>query len=55
MVVRLSALRAGRALPATERFLILICYNMRKPQGHIATGRIGEIEKLNDLIGESNR
>jgi hypothetical protein len=47
MVVRLSALPAGRPLPSA-RFLVLTRISVKRlsqPQGHIAAGRIRSIEK----------
>jgi hypothetical protein len=54
MVVRLSALRAGRLLPP-GKYLVLICWRLSRPQGHSAAGRIRPIEKSSDLIGNRTR
>jgi hypothetical protein len=48
MAVRLSALRASRALPQEGSSGNHFCYSMSKHQGHVA-GKLKK--KFNDLIG----
>jgi hypothetical protein len=45
MAVRLSALRAGRALPPRIFLVLISVKRLSRPQGHIAAGRIRSIEK----------
>jgi hypothetical protein len=54
MAVRLSALSAGRPLPARKIPGPHLCYRLSQPQGHSAAERIWSIEKSNDLIGNRN-
>jgi hypothetical protein len=54
MAVRLSALRAGRALHPRNLPGTHFCYRLSRPQGHSATGRIRSIEKIH-LIGTRTR
>jgi hypothetical protein len=46
-----------RLLPFTPRKIpdTHFCQRLSRPQGHSAAGRIGSIEKFNDLIGNRNR
>jgi hypothetical protein len=48
--VRLSALRAGRPLPARKIPGTHFCYRLSRPQAHSAAGSVRSIEKPNDLI-----
>jgi hypothetical protein len=54
MVVRLSALRAGHALPPRNLPGTHFCWRLSRPQGHSAAGRIRYIEKIH-LIGTRTR
>jgi hypothetical protein len=46
MAVRLSALRAGRALPPGIFLVLISVKRLSRPQGHSAAGRIRSIEKI---------
>jgi hypothetical protein len=51
MVVRLSALRAGRPLPTREIPGTCFYYRLSRPQGHSAAGSVRSEEKSSYLIG----
>jgi hypothetical protein len=55
MVVRLSALRAGRTFPPRKIPGAHFCYRLSRRQDHGATGRIRLIEKSNGPIGNRTR
>jgi hypothetical protein len=55
MAVRLSALRAGRALPPRNLPGTHFCYRLSRPQGRSAAGRNRSIEKKIPLIGTQTR
>jgi hypothetical protein len=49
MTVRLSALHAGRPLPAGRLLVLISVKRLSRPPGHSAAGRIWSIEQPNDL------
>jgi hypothetical protein len=49
--VRLSAIRAGRTLPAERSTFANFCQKLSKPQGYGEAGAIIEIEEINYFIG----
>jgi hypothetical protein len=55
MVVRLSALRAGRPSPPRNIPGTHLRWRLSRPEGHSAAGRIRSTEKSNDLIGNRTR
>jgi hypothetical protein len=56
MAVRLSALRAGRALlPRNITFLLLVLISGSKPQALVRPERLGKLKKLIHLTGSRTR
>jgi len=54
-VVRLSAVRTGRLNPPGKIPSTHFCYNLSRPQGHSAAGRIMSMKNSNDTIGNRTR
>jgi hypothetical protein len=55
MVVKLSAISAGRLLPTKKIPGIHFCYKVSPPQGHSEAGRIRSSKKSNDFIRNRTR
>jgi hypothetical protein len=55
MAVRLSALRAGRALPAEISYGTHFCWRMSKPRAMVRLEGLGKLKKCNDLIENRTR